>query len=93
MIHRLLAHFWYPPRIVRADTIGGPVGRKGKAIVHQDEDEGLSFHLVISCEVEKLKNTGRSIMYTWLVYFVKETYNCRVKLERKLTCFHHMVPT
>lgn len=22
-------------------------------------------------------------MYTWLVYFVKETYNCRVKLELK----------
>ena len=48
MIHRLFAHFWYPTRIVRADTIGGPVGRKGKAIAHQVEDKGLSSHLVIS---------------------------------------------
>ena len=30
MVHRLFAHFWYPTCIVRADTIGGPVGGRAK---------------------------------------------------------------
>ena len=30
MVYRLLAHFRYSTRIVRADTIGGPVGGRAK---------------------------------------------------------------